>query len=103
MPGTVGYQQLILFCNRERTLNDLPLLHSIVAMLRFATISERWIEGRHALVKQSIACCNHVSAVQIAYVGALPLLWKMLIDCPENLKKFAELCKLGTHPLQLKQ
>lgn len=90
----MGQQQLVRFVNEEATLSELPLLESWAARLRFAMISERWIESRHSLMKRSLASSPSVSAAYVAFQGILTPLRKLLVEEPQaiDLERLAALC-----------
>ena len=51
-PDTICGVQLRLFATLQRKLDELPALLFQVARLRFAPVSERYVEGLHALLKR---------------------------------------------------
>ena len=87
-PGSAGYDESVRFADGERRRN-LPFLFLMAARLFFASVSERWIEGRHAVASKafkkqptvaplrlaSALCCNtspRHSARTPIYFGILP-------------------------------
>lgn len=95
----VGGAQLRLFASRQRSLEELPFLQMMAAKLKFASVTERWIESLHSLAKRFIATAPNVSATHIAFHGIqLPLRTK-LAEHPEDLKTLAELSSACRNPV----
>ena len=97
-PGSVGRGQLAQFCQGTASLSELPFLHQLASKLRFAMVSERWVEGRHALIKKTLAPCNHAGAVHIAYSGLIPSIRKMISDDPNALSTLATCARSTRNP-----
>lgn len=92
-PGTVGHEQLTLFASGERGMSDLPALQMWAARFRFATVSERWIESRHALVKKGLRKAPRFSPAFVAFDGVKQQLREMLQHRPrEIMGEFAARC-----------
>ena len=96
--GSICYQQLVLFISGADLLS-LPTLALWAAKFRFVAIAERWIEGRHAIIKQLLAGLHAASMQHIAFAGALPTLHKMITDHPRGLDTFAEYFAQTRHPV----
>lgn len=89
-PGTVCHAQMRLFASGQAELRALPSLELEAAKLRFASVSERWVESRHALTQRYVAAGPHIAATHIAYDG----IQKPLRHILEH--RFAELSELAT-------
>ena len=99
-PDTICGVQLRLFATLQRKLDELPALLFQVARLRFAPVSERYVEGLHALLKRSIASAPMTSAVYIAFHSVQKVLRDRLASHPETLPKLAEFCQSCRNPVK---
>lgn len=95
--GHIGYDQLVLF-SQGRPLSELCFLERMAARFKFAMISERWIESRHALLKRTLYGCPHSSAVHVAYCGMQPMLRKHIQMDPQFLVQLVSHCKAVRTP-----
>ena len=102
LPGTICYAQIVAFINGADILS-LPSLCWYVAGFRFATIVERWIEARHAIVNKILAGINHASMQHIAFFVSLPQMHDILSDDVANLNAFAAHCVKCRNPILLLQ
>ena len=68
MPGSTGYSQLVQFV-QGTCLDVLPFLKSMAGRLRVASVSERWVESRHAKAKRILSKAHHRSAVHLAFMA----------------------------------
>ena len=96
----VHAEQMRIFAQGDTALDDLPSLLQVAAAMRFPTISERWIESRHALVHQNLRGAPHASACHVAYTGIQPTLRKILKESPSFLQTLAAHCKVVRNPWQ---
>ena len=96
-PGGVGHAQMTLLVSGQRRLVELPFLCAMAARLRFASVTERWIEGRHARAKAVLGRAPHISATHYAFYGALPELEAMSRD-PALVARLAEHCAMVRNP-----
>jgi hypothetical protein len=69
------------------SLAELPILEKMVARFAFVPIAERWIESRHAILKQTLRNCPHASAQHVAFFGIMPSLRKFLKERPQDFLK----------------
>lgn len=91
-------EQMVSFVG-GMSLADLPHLERLAARFKFPTISERWIEGRHALMHQSLRNAPHHSAQHVAFAGIQPSLRKVLRESPRMLTSLAQHCKGVRNPM----
>ena len=97
-PGSLGCVQLQRFANGQASLQELPFLQLEAAKLRFASVSERWIESRHAIAKRYLAAAPHVTATHIAYHGIQKPLRELFATRFDELPALAEACASCRNP-----
>jgi hypothetical protein len=90
-PGTLGHDQLLAFLDGEELLK-LPTLANHVGRLRFASVTERWVESLHATAKQILKNAKHMSAVHLAFGEAHLALRQLLRRRPEAVHELARHC-----------
>lgn len=78
-----------LMADKRRGLEDLPFLSEMAARMRFAPISERWIEAQHAITKRYMANAPHITAGHVAFHGIQLQLRSLLTRRPETLHDLA--------------
>lgn len=61
--------ELLSYVAQQQPREALPLLERMCARFRFAAVSERWIEGRHAQAKAHLRSARNASAVHTAFAG----------------------------------
>ena len=67
VPGTIGNGQLMLFLDEDFSRSDLPFLFRMAGRFFFAVISERWIEGRHAIGGRLFTGSRHAGPRILAF------------------------------------
>jgi len=87
--GTLGKIQLLLFIG-GRDICEFPYLSSWACIFLLATISERWIESRHAMTMWHLLTARHVSPVHIAHGTGLKAIRDLLEAQPDALQVLAE-------------
>ena len=101
---TMCGQQLRLFARKVRRLYEMPCLHLQVARLRFIPVSERYVEGLHALLKRSIARATSISAAHVAFCAVQEVLRERLLENPSLITSLADKCLETRSPVRcLKQ
>jgi hypothetical protein len=70
-PGGRGHAEMLQFCGGNMPREQFPVLMRMAARFRFAMVTERWIEGRHAQIKSHLRAARHTSVVHTAFHGAL--------------------------------
>ena len=68
-PAGPGRSELMAFIDGREDLLQCPLLVRMAARFRFAAVSERWIEGRHAQAKAHLRSSRNASIVHTAFQG----------------------------------
>ena len=96
-PEHRGFDEIIAFVNGS-PLSELPFLARMAARFKFPTVSERWIEGRHSLIKRNLYGCPHASAVHVAYCGIQAVLRRLTQESPNFLTELAEFAKAARTP-----
>ena len=99
----VLHDHLISFATGNAELDAFPELQAFVAPFRFALISERWIEGRHALAKRVLDGATNAGAVHLAFHTIMRPLQQMLTAEPTAFAELTEACRsretgLHRHP-----
>ena len=74
--------------NRE----DRPVLMRFAARWRFASVVERWIEGRHALMKALSRAVRNASVVHLAYTGCWAPILRLVKHDPAFVENLARHC-----------
>ena len=92
VPGGLMHDVVLRFVNGTLRREDSPLLMRICARWRFALVVERWIEGRHALMKALLRPVRHASAVHIAYTQCLRKLLSMCEADADFIHDLADCC-----------
>ena len=90
-PGGRGYDEMSRFAAGAVSREQCPTIIYYAAIFRFATVSERWIEGRHAQAKSGLRSARCAGIVHIAFTGSFTRI-KKLVMSPGSVDKFAELC-----------
>jgi len=98
-PNSLGRKLLERFADAEIEIHGTPYLEIWCAVFLFTTISERWIESRHALIMFSLLTARHKSAVHIALGSCLKALRTLLSSDPERLPQLAEICSRTRNPV----
>ena len=98
MPGSLGLQQLLAFVSRELPLEALPFLHRMRARFKFAPVSERWIEGTHALMKRFLQNAHHFGPCHVALLTCLPDLELIIASDSAILEKLSQYCLAVRNP-----
>ena len=80
------------------TLDMLLALQKLAARLKFPTISERWVESRHAIMKRYLMSSPHASAMHLVYTGVLPLLRQTFTEDPDAFASLAQMCTSARTP-----
>lgn len=97
--GSIGAEQMKLLASKARSLSELPFLESVAARLKFAPVSERWVESLHALTKRHMSNAPHVSATHVAFHGIQLPLRTMLMTRPESLRQLADFAESCRNPV----
>ena len=69
-PGGRGYDEMSRFAAGAVSREQCPTIMYYAAIFRFATVSERWIEGRHAQAKSNLRSARCHGIVHIAFTGS---------------------------------
>jgi mRNA-degrading endonuclease YafQ of YafQ-DinJ toxin-antitoxin module len=85
-PQSVAGAQMQLFAQGTRALEDLPCLLFWAAKMKFAAVTERWIESLHAQTKRMLATAPHASMLHVAWHGVQLPLRSRLLQKPELIK-----------------
>jgi hypothetical protein len=95
-PGSPGFHQVQQFVAGSQ-LVELPLLEGLVARFKFVSVVERWIEGRHAVVKQIFRTAPNASALHLGFMLSLPHVKSLLLRAEPGLLE-----TLGNHCINMK-
>jgi hypothetical protein len=90
-PGGRGYDEMSRFAAGAVSREQCPTIIYYAAIFRFATVSERWIEGRHAQAKSNLRSARCHGIVHIAFTGSFTHIRKLVMS-PASIDKFAEHC-----------
>ena len=96
--GSPANQLARAWCFDGHPRASFPLLERWAGRFRFTPITERWIEGRHALANAHLRSTRHASAVHVAYTNILPQVQSHLAAKPEALAELAERCIAARSP-----
>lgn len=102
-PGTRGFAELTLFAEGACRLSELPFLGFQAARLRFAPVSERWVESLHSLTKRHLALAPHASAIHVAFHGVQQPLRLEAKRTPSFIKELARFCTAARTPTRCLQ
>jgi len=68
-PGTEAHAQAVSFATGAATRFECPIVARFGARFRFASVSERWVEGRHAQSKAHLRSARSATMVHTAFTG----------------------------------
>jgi len=91
-PGFTGYEQLVLLTTKQRGMQDLPVLEFAAARFYFASVTERWIESLHAIMKKYIKLACNFTAVSCVFHTVLVPLARWFRHSPDEVGLFARHC-----------
>jgi len=98
-PGTIGNQQALEFIQGRSRL-ELPFLLSVMTRLFFASVSERWVEGRHAISAKIFHKAPHAGPVYMWFETIQKSLRDRLTERPEMFEALARCCSSVRNPMQ---
>ena len=78
-------------------MSGLDKLEFYAGLFRFVRVTERWIEGRHAVGKSIFASSPHAGAVHLSFHIVLNTLRVMLSENAEVLGQLAAACEKSRH------
>ena len=92
-PCGAGFEETTKFAVGHIDRLDTRILSVMCAKFFFAYVSERWIEGRHALMKRSLANSPHASACHVGFWKVAPMVEEFLRLTPERMPNLTAACK----------
>ena len=96
-PGGRGYAEMVQFI-RSGVIDPAGFMLRMLARMRFAITSERWVESLHAANKHWLASCNRAGPVHVALFAALPALRQFLHeDEGADQQDSSNIAKLAAH------
>ena len=69
LPGGKGYNEMNRFAAGLASREQCPTIMYFAVQIRFVTVSERWIEGRHAQAKAHLRSTRNAGIVHTAFHG----------------------------------
>jgi hypothetical protein len=97
---SVAGVQMRLFAQGTLALEDMPCLLSWAAKMKFAAVTERWIESLHAQTKRMLATAPHATMLHVAWHGVQLPLRSRLLQKPELINEFAAHCARCRNPAE---
>lgn len=98
-PGSQLSQQLREFI-RGAALKDLPELECVAAKFKFIPLSEKAIEGRHAVLHKTLKKASNAGPVFLSMAERMPLLVHLSKTKPSLIQDLAQFAEDLYHPLK---